>query len=152
MQRVKIYNDLLHLTGEWMNADMLNRGTEDPQSLSLSLSLSLFFFFFLGGANVPSAPLWIRHCISQYQLSYWNVTNPNYKLTNLRKEANKNGVRSLFWQPIIPTAHCSDGPVFRQPIAPTAHFSDSPFLRQPIIPSKMVKSSIIILKPVVFFL
>jgi hypothetical protein len=37
MQRVKIY-DLLHLTGEWMNADMLNRGTEDPP-----LSLSLFF-------------------------------------------------------------------------------------------------------------
>jgi hypothetical protein len=48
MQRIKIYNDLLHLTGEWMNADMLNRGTEDrPPSLSL----------FLGGANVPSAPL-----------------------------------------------------------------------------------------------
>ena len=37
MQRVKIYNDL-HLTGEWMNADMLNRGTEDrlpPFSFSL---------------------------------------------------------------------------------------------------------------------
>jgi hypothetical protein len=47
-----------------------------------------------------------------------------------------NGVRSLF----------------QQPIAPTAHYSDSPFLRQPIIPSKMVKSSIIILKPVVFLL
>ena len=46
------------------------------------------------------------------------------------------GVRSLFRQPIIPTAHCSD----------------SPFLRKPIIPSKMVKSSIIILKPVVFLL
>ena len=42
--------------------------------------------------------------------------------------------------------------LFRQPIAPTAHYSDSPFLRQPIIPSKMVKSSIIILKPVVFLL
>jgi hypothetical protein len=44
MQRVKIYNDLLHLTGEWMNADMLNRGTEYrplPLSLSLYLSLSL---------------------------------------------------------------------------------------------------------------
>jgi hypothetical protein len=42
MQRVKIDNDLLHLTGAWMNADMLNRGTEDhhpPLSLSLSLSL-----------------------------------------------------------------------------------------------------------------
>ena len=38
MQRVKIYNDLLHLTGEWMNADMLNRGTEDRRHLSLSLS------------------------------------------------------------------------------------------------------------------
>ena len=38
-----------------MNADMLNRGTEDRRTLSLSLSLSLFFFF-LGGANVPSAP------------------------------------------------------------------------------------------------
>jgi hypothetical protein len=36
MQRVKIYNDLLHLTGEWMNADMLNRGTEyRPLPLSL---------------------------------------------------------------------------------------------------------------------
>jgi hypothetical protein len=53
MQRVKIYNDLLHLTGEWMNADMLNRGTEDRP-------LSLFMG---GGANVPSAPLCIRHWI-----------------------------------------------------------------------------------------
>ena len=52
MQRVKIYNDLLHLTGEWMNADMLNRGTEDRPP---SLSLSLFFSFIGGGANVPSA-------------------------------------------------------------------------------------------------
>jgi hypothetical protein len=41
MQRVKINNDLLHLTGEWMNADMLNRGTED-RPLPLPLSLSLF--------------------------------------------------------------------------------------------------------------
>ena len=48
MQRVNIYNDLLHLTGEWMNADMLSRGTEDPPSLSLSI--------LGGGANVPSAP------------------------------------------------------------------------------------------------
>jgi hypothetical protein len=39
MQRVQIYNDLLHLTGEWLNADMLNRGTENRLSLSLSLSL-----------------------------------------------------------------------------------------------------------------
>ena len=42
--------------------------------------------------------------------------------------------------------------IIRQPIIPTAHCSDGPFLRQPIIPSKMVKSSIIILKPVVFLL
>jgi hypothetical protein len=57
MQRVKIYNDLLHLTGERMNADMLNRGTEDPPT-----PLSIFLFLsFLEGANVPSAPLWIRH-------------------------------------------------------------------------------------------
>jgi hypothetical protein len=54
MQRVRIYNDVLPLTDEWMNADMLNRGTED---LSPSLSLSLIF---LGGPNVPSALLWIR--------------------------------------------------------------------------------------------
>ena len=49
-----------------------------------------------------------------------------------------NGVRSLF----------------RQPIAPTAHYSDSPLLRQPISPTTVnsVKSSIIILKPVVFLL
>jgi hypothetical protein len=40
------------------------------------------------------------------------------------------GVRSLFRQPIIPTSHCSDGPLFRQPIAPTAHFSDNPLFRQ----------------------
>ena len=53
MQRVKIYNDLLHLTGEWMNADMLNRGTEDRPSPPPSLSLS---FRKGGGANVPSAP------------------------------------------------------------------------------------------------
>ena len=37
-----------------MNADMLNRGTEDLRPPNLSLSLSLLF---LGGeANVPSAP------------------------------------------------------------------------------------------------
>jgi hypothetical protein len=47
MQRVRLYNDLLHLTDEWMNADMLNRGTEDPASLSLS-----FFIFFKGGDNM----------------------------------------------------------------------------------------------------
>jgi hypothetical protein len=40
------------------------------------------------------------------------------------------GIRSLFRQPIIQTAHCSDGPLFRQPIAPTAHFSDNPLFRQ----------------------
>ncbi len=41
-----------------MNADMLNRGTEDrpPHSLSLSLFLSLFFF------RRGVRPLWIRHC------------------------------------------------------------------------------------------
>jgi hypothetical protein len=38
---------------EWMNADMLNRGTEDHLTPPLSLSLSLFF---LGGANVPTTP------------------------------------------------------------------------------------------------
>jgi hypothetical protein len=46
MQRVKIYNDLLHLTGEWMNADMLNRGTED-RPLSL----------FMGGGGGGERPL-----------------------------------------------------------------------------------------------
>ena len=51
MQRVNIYNDLLHLTGEWMNADMLNRGTEDPPSLSLSI-----FFLFLGGGGGRTSP------------------------------------------------------------------------------------------------
>ena len=63
MQRVKIYNDLLHLTGEWMNADMLNRGTEDrPPPPSLSLSLSLFLIFFRGGGGErPLRPLWIRY-------------------------------------------------------------------------------------------
>jgi len=49
MQQVKIYNDLLHLTGEWMNADMLNRGAED-RPLSLSLSL------FLGGGRTSPPP------------------------------------------------------------------------------------------------
>jgi hypothetical protein len=48
MQRVKIYNDLLHLTGEWMNADML--------------SLSFFALVFRGGGDErPLRPLWIRH-------------------------------------------------------------------------------------------
>ena len=55
MQRVKIYKDLLYLTGEWMNADMLNRGTEDLPSLSLFFKKN-FLIFFLGGANVPSTP------------------------------------------------------------------------------------------------
>ena len=41
MQRVKIYNDLLHLTGEWMNADMLNRGGERPLHLPLDPPLIL---------------------------------------------------------------------------------------------------------------
>jgi hypothetical protein len=45
-----------------MNADMLNRGTEDlrPPNLSLSLSLSLSSFF-RGGGERPIRPLWIRH-------------------------------------------------------------------------------------------
>jgi hypothetical protein len=34
-----LYTDLLHLTGEWMNADMLYRGTED-RTPSLSLFLA----------------------------------------------------------------------------------------------------------------
>ena len=58
MQRVKIYNDLLHLTGVWMNADMLNRGTEDrppPLSLSLSLSLSHSLFFIVGAPLLISS-------------------------------------------------------------------------------------------------
>ena len=54
MQREKIYNDLLHLTGEWMNADMLNRGTEDRAP-------PLFIFIFFRGENIPFSPLWIRH-------------------------------------------------------------------------------------------
>jgi hypothetical protein len=37
-----------------MNADMLNRGTEDHPPPTLSLSISLFFRE--GGANVPSVP------------------------------------------------------------------------------------------------
>ena len=41
----------------------------------------------------------------------------------------------LFRQPIVPTAHCSDSPLFRQPIVPTAHCSDSPLFRQPIVPT-----------------
>jgi hypothetical protein len=44
MQRVNIYNDLLHLTGEWMNADMLN--TAPPLSLS----------FLGGGGERPLRP------------------------------------------------------------------------------------------------
>ena len=36
-----------------MNADMLNRGTEDPPP---SLSLSLFLIFFLGGRTSPPPP------------------------------------------------------------------------------------------------
>ena len=34
-----------------MNADMLNRGTEDPPSLSLSI-----FFLFLGGGGGRTSP------------------------------------------------------------------------------------------------
>ena len=37
-----------------MNADMLNRGTEDRPSLSLSLSLS--FFLRVGGRTSPPPP------------------------------------------------------------------------------------------------
>jgi hypothetical protein len=56
MQRVNIYNDVLHLTGEWMNVDMLNRGTEDhPPPPSLSI-FSFFFYGGGGGTNVPSTP------------------------------------------------------------------------------------------------
>jgi hypothetical protein len=54
MQRVKIYNDLLHLTGERMNADMLNRWTEVPPHPPLYLSLSLFF---RGGERPLRPPL-----------------------------------------------------------------------------------------------
>ena len=55
MQRVKIYNDLLHLTGEWMNADMLNRETEDRHPLSFYLSL-FFLLFFKGWWGLTSPP------------------------------------------------------------------------------------------------
>jgi hypothetical protein len=37
---------------------------------------------------------------------------------------------SLLRQPVIPTAHYSDDPLFRQPIFSTTHYSDSPLLRQ----------------------
>ena len=40
------------------------------------------------------------------------------------------GCVSLLRQPIIPTAHYFDDPLFRQPIIPTAHYSDGPFFRQ----------------------
>jgi hypothetical protein len=50
MQREKIYEDLLHLTGEWMNADMVNRGTEDRPR---PLSLYFFIFFMEGGETSP---------------------------------------------------------------------------------------------------
>ena len=91
-----------------------------------------------------------------------------HKKKIIKKLTSTTFTLSNWGQVIIPTAHCSDGPLFRQPIAPTAHYSDSPllrrpiistahssdspFLRQPIISSKIVKSSIIILKPVVFLL
>jgi hypothetical protein len=39
-----------------MNADMLNRGTENHPSLSLSLSLSLLFSFFRGGGRTSPPP------------------------------------------------------------------------------------------------
>ena len=38
-----------------MNADMLNRGTEDPQP---PFSLSLFFFFFLGSRTPPPSAIY----------------------------------------------------------------------------------------------
>ena len=40
------------------------------------------------------------------------------------------GCLSLLRQPVIPTAHYSDDPLFRQPITLTAHYSDGPFFRQ----------------------
>ena len=42
-----------------MNADMLNRGTEDRLSLSLlpPLSALFFYFIFLGGGERPLRPL-----------------------------------------------------------------------------------------------
>ena len=55
-----------------------------------------------------------------------------YLLTNYQPLTYPNAnfpPQSYNWgQVIIPTAHCSDGPLFRQPIAPTAHFSDNPLL------------------------
>ena len=61
MQRVNIYNDIIHLTGEWMNADMLNRGTEDTPHPPSSLSLSLFF---LGGGGY-------KYFDKQHFCSFW---------------------------------------------------------------------------------
>ena len=52
MQQVKIYNDLLHLTGEWMNADsdmLKKRDGRPPLTLSLS-------FFFRGWRTSPPPP------------------------------------------------------------------------------------------------
>ena len=63
-----------------MNANMLNRGTKDrsvslppPLSLSLSLSLSISLFI-LRGANVPSAPIWIRHYM-QIRCYFYKICN-----------------------------------------------------------------------------
>ena len=39
-----------------MNADMLNRGTEDHPPPTFSLSISLFFFFLGGGGERPLRP------------------------------------------------------------------------------------------------
>jgi hypothetical protein len=60
-----------------------------------------------------------------------------------------HGVKSLFRQPISPTAHYSDSPFLRQPITPTAHFSDNPLFRHPITPTmtNIYINFVIFLKP-----
>ena len=59
------------------------------------------------------------------------ITNNNYEYSKEVKLVGKNLIPVQHGgQVIIPTAHCSDGPLFRQPIAPTAHFSDNPLFRQ----------------------
>ena len=81
----------------------------------------------LNGSNVTicitkqhSARVNVKQKYKQY-----NQTRPALSFGHCSVSSVIFGCVSLLRQPVIPTAHYSDDPLFRQSITPTAHFSDN---------------------------
>ena len=58
------------------------------------------------------------------ECSDWLTCVPKPARRVLRHQIDAAASSLNRWHPIFPTAHYSDGPLFRRPIVPTAHYSD----------------------------